>query len=44
MATISGKRICLTNGKACAASSQKQYKRNGYSCTKGRLKKVKQEF
>jgi hypothetical protein len=44
IALISGKRTCLQAGKACAASKQSQYKKNGFSCSKGRLKKVKQEF
>lgn len=44
IAKISGKRTCLATGKACVSSKQSQYKKNGYSCSKGRLKKIKQEF
>jgi hypothetical protein len=44
IARISGKRTCLATGRACAASKQRQYKKNGYTCSKGRLKKVSQSF
>ena len=45
VAKISGKTTCLAKGRSCDRAKQKEYKRHGYSCTsKGRLKKVKQEF
>jgi hypothetical protein len=44
VARISGKSTCLAKGRACASSKQKEYKKHGYSCSNGRLKKVKQEF
>jgi hypothetical protein len=44
VAKISGKRTCLAKGRACASSKQREYSKHGYSCSKGRLKKVKQEF
>ena len=44
VAKISGKSTCLAKGKACSRSKQRQYKKHGYSCSKGKLKKIKQEF
>ena len=44
VAKISGKRTCLASGRACISSRQSQYKKHGYSCSKGRLRKIKQEF
>ena len=44
VATISGKPTCLATNRACSASKAKQYRKHGYRCTNGRLKKIKQEF
>jgi hypothetical protein len=44
VAKISGKSTCLAKGRACDSAKTKQYKKHGYTCSKGRLKKIKQEF
>jgi hypothetical protein len=44
VATIAGKRTCLATGRACVSSKSSQYRKHGYRCSNGRLKKIKQEF
>jgi len=38
-ATIGGKHKCLRAGQFCAKRYQKQYKKYGYKCVNGRLKR-----
>lgn len=46
VAVVAGKRVCLASGRTCKATAarQRQYRRNGFTCVRGKLKKVKQEF
>lgn len=39
-AVIAGKRTCLSSGRPCQTKFDRQYRRDGFTCSRGRLKRL----